>query len=60
MLLPMLVLAIFALPVFAADNAAAGNTTGTVVINISAKNIAFNMSTITVPAGAKVIINFDN
>ncbi len=30
------------------------------VINVVAKNIAFNTKTITVPAGAKVTINFDN
>ena len=31
-----------------------------VTINLTAKNIAFNMSTITVPAGAAVTINFNN
>lgn len=31
-----------------------------VVVNIAAKNIAFNTSTITVPANAQVTINFDN
>lgn len=31
-----------------------------VIVNIMAKNKAFNLSTITVPAGAKVTINFDN
>lgn len=31
-----------------------------VVVNIMAKNRAFNMSTITVPAGAQVTINLDN
>jgi plastocyanin len=31
-----------------------------VTINIKAKNIAFDMSSITVPAGAEVTINFDN
>lgn len=40
-------------------------TTGTAgsnsaVVNIMAKNNAFNMSTITVPAGAQVTVNFDN
>lgn len=30
------------------------------VINLAAKNIAFNVSTITVPAGANVTVNFDN
>jgi plastocyanin len=32
----------------------------TVTIDIVAKNIAFDKSTITVPAGAKVIVNFNN
>ena len=31
-----------------------------VTVDIMAKNIAFNMSTITVPAGAEVTVNFDN
>jgi plastocyanin len=31
-----------------------------VTVNIYAKNIAFNTSTITVPAGADVTVNFDN
>jgi plastocyanin len=31
-----------------------------VTINLAAKNIAFDMSKITVPAGAMVTINFDN
>ena len=31
-----------------------------VTINLTAKNIAYDMSTITVPAGASVTINFDN
>lgn len=31
-----------------------------VTINLSAKNIAFNLSNITVPAGAGVTVNFDN
>jgi predicted lipoprotein with Yx(FWY)xxD motif/plastocyanin len=30
------------------------------VMNLAAKNLAFNLSTITVPAGANVIIYFDN
>lgn len=37
-------------------NAGLNNT----VVNIMAKDKAFNTSTITVPAGAQVIINFDN
>jgi plastocyanin len=31
-----------------------------VIINLTAKNIAFNKRTITVPAGANVTVNFDN
>jgi plastocyanin len=31
-----------------------------ITIDLIAKNIAFNMSTITVPAGAEVTVNFDN
>ncbi len=34
--------------------------TKNVTIDLSAKNIAFNMSNITVPAGAAVTVNFDN
>ena len=33
---------------------------GSITIDLSAKNIAFNRSTITVPAGAQVTINFKN
>lgn len=46
--------------------AVAGNVTGAmagsnkVVIGVVAKNKAFNTTTITVPAGARVTINFDN
>jgi plastocyanin len=41
---------------------AIGTVTGAkaVAIGISAKNIAFNTSTITVPAGAMVTVNFNN
>ena len=44
---------------------AATNTTtvaagGTATVDLSAKNIAFDKSTITVPAGADVTVNFDN
>lgn len=35
-------------------------TVPTVTVNLVAHNIAFNLSTITVPAGAQVIVNFDN
>ncbi len=35
-------------------------TPASVTINLVAQNIAFDKSTITVPAGAKVIVNFDN
>ena len=66
MLLSLMVLAILAFPVYAADNVAAGNMTvnasgeKAVTINITAKDTAFNTSTITVPADAEVTINFDN
>jgi plastocyanin len=33
---------------------------GAVTINLTAQNTAFNMSTITVPVGAKVTVNFSN
>jgi plastocyanin len=32
----------------------------TVTIDLQAKNIAFNVSTISVPAGANVVVHFDN
>ena len=32
----------------------------TIIINLSAQNMAFSLSTITVPAGAHVVINFTN
>ena len=66
MLLTLMVLAIFALPVYAADSAAAGNMTANanvgkaVTVNIVAKDMAFNVSTITVPADANVTVNFVN
>lgn len=41
----------------AAGNASAGKTA---TVNIVAKNVAFDMNTITVPAGAQVTVNFDN
>jgi plastocyanin len=39
------------------SSSASGNT---VTIDLVAKNIAFDKSTITVPAGADVTVNFDN
>jgi len=36
------------------------NTNAKTIIALSAKNIAFNKSSITVPAGAQITINFDN
>ena len=41
----------------AATTAAGG---GTATVSLSAQDIAFDMSTITVPAGADVTVNFDN
>jgi plastocyanin len=38
----------------------AASTTGDATIGLVAKNIAFNTSTITVPAGARVTVSFDN
>jgi plastocyanin len=35
-------------------------TSSALTINLIAQNVAFNVSTITVPAGAKVTVNFDN
>jgi plastocyanin len=35
-------------------------TASSVTVNLVAQNIAFDQSTITVPAGAKVTVNFDN
>ena len=50
--LPYLItLAILVLPAYAAEN---------VTIDLIAKNIAYNTSTITVPAGANVTVNFHN
>lgn len=66
MLLSLTVLAIIALPVHAADNITAENMTGNtsganaVNVNIAAKDMAFNMSTIIVPTDAEVTVNFDN
>jgi plastocyanin len=36
------------------------STGNSVTIDLTAKNVAFNMNTITVPAGAEVTVNFDN
>jgi plastocyanin len=64
--LSLFALAIFALPVHAADNSTSQNAssdnagTNKAVVNLTAKDIAFNTSTITVPAGSMVTINFDN
>ena len=41
-------------------SAKAAQPARSVIINLTAKNTAFNTGTITVPAGAKVTINFDN
>ncbi len=51
------------LPVFTADITSASPqsyNTKNVTIDLSAKDLGFNVSTITVPAGANVTINFDN
>ena len=57
--LPLLVLGVLILQTCTAQVGTA-STQNSVVIDIVAKNIAFNTSTITVPAGANVTVNFDN
>ncbi len=63
-MLSLAVLAIFIMPTFAqannSTNVGANTGSNSAVVNIMAKNIAFNTSTITVPAGAQVTVNFDN
>jgi len=52
-----------ATPVTTSTPTSTPTPTGTgqsITINLVAHNIAFNMSTITVPAGASVTVNFDN
>ncbi len=61
--LPLLVLGVLILQTCTAQTGTgetASSTQNSVVIDIVAKNIAFNTSTITVPAGANVTVNFDN
>ena len=56
-------LAIVTVPAYAADSmsrASTNTTSNSVTIDITAKDFAFNTSTITVPAGANVTINFNN
>ncbi len=56
-------LSLIALPVFGAsltDPSASANDTGNVTVNLTAMDTAFNMSTITVPAGSNVTVNFYN
>ena len=55
-LLTMLVLLVSALAAAQSTN----QTENTVTIGLMAKNISFNVSSITVPAGSNVVINFDN
>lgn len=59
----LVMLSLIIVPACAADSmiGALNNTTSnSVTIDIAAKDFAFNTSTITVPAGANVTINFDN
>ncbi len=56
----LILLGLLILPAFAADTSSTGDNTKNVIINLTAKDYAFNVSTITVPAGADVTINFDN
>ncbi len=65
LLLFVAALAVLSLPVYAAgDNVNMTSTNAsmskTVTVDIMAKDMAFNTSTITVPAGAEVTMNFDN
>ena len=56
-------LALNMVPAFAADSisgAATNATSNNVTVDIVAKGFAFNTSTIAVPAGANVTINFNN
>ncbi len=56
-------LAIVTVPAYAADSmsgASTNTTSSSVTIDITAKGFAFNTSTITVPAGANVAIDFNN
>lgn len=54
----LMVLMLLASALAVAQNS--GQTGSTVTVDLVAKNVAFNTNTITVPAGANVIINFDN
>lgn len=57
------ILALLIVPACAAESmsGALNNTTSnSVTVDITAKSFAFNTSTITVPAGANVTINFNN
>ena len=60
----LITLALIAVTAYAADStsgAATNNTTpNNVTIDVVANGMAFNTSTITVPAGANVTINFNN
>ena len=61
--LPVILLCLPVLPAFAADITGMSprdNSTKNVIINLTARDYAFNRSTITVPAGANVTINFNN
>ena len=44
----------------ATANPITGGGGGTATVDLAAANLAFNASTITVPAGAEVTVNFDN
>lgn len=55
----MLALLVMAAIMMSVDPAASQSSNNTVV-NVTVKNIAFNVSTITVPAGANVTVNFGN
>ena len=56
LLLIIMMLAAIALPSCAAESSAKVNVT----VGLTAKDFAFNTSSITVPAGSHVTVNFDN
>jgi plastocyanin len=56
----LVVLALICLPAIAEIPETSGSETRNVTIYLVAKNIAFNTSSIAVPAGANISMNFDN
>jgi len=67
LLLSLAMLALFLLPAFSAEVSVSEKAIGSnvsaldnVTVDLIAQGMAFNTSTITVPAGANVTVNFDN